>query len=121
MTSSVWKPHGRGKATAQGRSVVVLCNLKPRNMRGVKSNGMVRSRAPRCAICLLSGNLLCKCYLHMLCSLWLYLLDVRFSGRLQNDHAASRLENRTHVHAGPLCHSMWCGNWCMHLYGRWLA
>ena len=26
----------------QGRNVVVLCNLKPRNMRGVKSNGMVR-------------------------------------------------------------------------------
>lgn len=25
----------------QGRQVVVLCNLKPRNMRGVKSNGML--------------------------------------------------------------------------------
>ena len=32
---------------AQGRSVVVLCNLKPRNMRGVKSNGMVRSGAAK--------------------------------------------------------------------------
>ena len=29
----------------QRRNVVVLCNLKPRNMRGVKSNGMVSSRA----------------------------------------------------------------------------
>lgn len=26
---------------AQGRSVIVLCNLKPRNMRGIKSNGML--------------------------------------------------------------------------------
>ena len=25
----------------QDRPVIVLCNLKPRNMRGVKSNGMV--------------------------------------------------------------------------------
>jgi tRNA-binding EMAP/Myf-like protein len=26
---------------SQGRNVVVICNLKPRNMRGVKSHGMV--------------------------------------------------------------------------------
>ena len=26
---------------AQGRPVVVLCNLKPRNMAGIKSNGML--------------------------------------------------------------------------------
>jgi tRNA-binding EMAP/Myf-like protein len=25
----------------QGRPVIVLCNLKPRNMRGIKSNGML--------------------------------------------------------------------------------
>lgn len=28
-------------ATPQDRNVIVLCNLKPRNMRGIKSNGMV--------------------------------------------------------------------------------
>ncbi len=27
----------------QDRKVIVLCNLKPRNMRGIKSNGMVSS------------------------------------------------------------------------------
>ena len=32
-------------AVMQDRNVVVLCNLKPRNMRGVKSNGMVSSGA----------------------------------------------------------------------------
>ena len=29
------------KETLEGRSVVALCNLKPRNMRGVKSDGML--------------------------------------------------------------------------------
>lgn len=32
---------GTGRIAMQGRSVVVLANLKARNMRGVKSNGML--------------------------------------------------------------------------------
>lgn len=34
-------------ATPQGRSVVVLCNLKARNMRGVKSFGMLMAASDK--------------------------------------------------------------------------
>lgn len=35
----------------QNRSVVIIANLKPRNMRGIKSNGMVRPRDTAAASC----------------------------------------------------------------------
>ncbi len=78
--------------------MVVLCNLKPRNMRGVKSNGMVRSKAPPCAICLMSVSLLREldavCIQPPRCALqW----------GLRNERAASWRGNRTHVHVGPVC------------------
>jgi hypothetical protein len=44
-----------------GRMVVVVCNLKPRNMRGIKSAGMVlaASNAVRVFLCLFCCDCFC--------------------------------------------------------------
>lgn len=41
MPSRIWKSIGSNMHVMQDINVVVLANLKPRNMRGIKSNGML--------------------------------------------------------------------------------
>ena len=51
-----------------GKSVIVLCNLKPAKMRGVESAGLLAFASPSPSICLsLSSLFLSLCFFSLSC------------------------------------------------------